>query len=155
MMSRITKLELLITCVALIVLFLATKPPRRGQADVMVTPEVPVDMAMPTEQPADTTVPESDAPTFTPETSDDAEMPAPPAVKPPRMALVDTSDCIQLGYERPLRGQVSAEWVWNGVKMVPMKVCTVDEGNGVTSVWSFDSRGKAVIETADRPAQEP
>ena len=60
---------------------------------------------------------------------------------PPRVGAVDAR-----GLDKDVMyGEVTVRWVWNGTRFVPRKVCVVKEPNGVTSVWSFDQQGQAVL----------
>lgn len=63
---------------------------------------------------------------------------------PEGAAIVDARHCIELNYHRLMRGRVSYRQIWNGHGFVTQKVCLVDEGNGISSVWSFE-QGSALI----------
>jgi hypothetical protein len=71
-----------------------------------------------------------------------AEAPlAPIQPKIRRIGVVDARNCPGLNYKEVMYGEVTVRWVWDGQRLVPRKVCVVQEGNGVTSVWDFDQHG--------------
>ncbi len=59
--------------------------------------------------------------------------------------IVDARNCFGLNYDQVMRGAVSTRMVWNGRTFVSQKVCVVQEGEGVASIWSFEQTRKAVI----------
>jgi hypothetical protein len=61
------------------------------------------------------------------------------------MGVVDARNCVGLNYGQIMQGAVSTRMVWNGHTFVPQKVCVVKEGDSVTSVWSFEQSGSAVL----------
>lgn len=82
----------------------------------------------------------------------------PPADLQPRTKRVGIVDARNSGnpkYKDLLYGEVTVRWVWNGGKFVPQKVCIVDEGNGVTSVWSFDQQNNVTITEREEPIAAP
>ncbi len=72
-----------------------------------------------------------------------------------RVGIVDARNCGNPKYKDLLYGEVTVRWVWNGGKFVPKKVCVVDEGNGVTSVWSFDQKNGVTITEREEPIGTP
>ena len=42
-------------------------------------------------------------------------------------------------------GEVTVQWVWEGGRRVPKKVCQVREPSGAISTWSFDNNDGIVI----------
>ncbi|HPY52342.1 MAG TPA: hypothetical protein PLO68_20920, partial [Sedimentisphaerales bacterium] len=66
----------------------------------------------------------------------------PPA---PRIGAVDARNIGQSSYNNVMYGDVTVRWVWNGSKFVPQRVCVVKEKDGVSSVWSLDQPGNAVV----------
>jgi type V secretory pathway adhesin AidA len=158
MLGRITRLEFIIVTVAFLVLMLCSKPPRPGSANVegfnrqtptsqetitetvieQQTPAVEVNEAEPTyPEPAS-----ADDPDPQPEVNG---VSAQPEQKPTRMATVDARNCSGLKYDQIMQGEITVRWVWNGQKLVPEKVCVVEEANGVSTIWGFDQRGNAVL----------
>ena len=149
MRARATRLEFIIVLVALFGLLMCSSPPKSGsagvneQAEADGTPNstqtVPyLDLV---HEDLDTTstcpVPAASSTDLTDETS------APQTG--PRMAAVDARGSDQLGYNDVMYGEVTVRWVWNGTKLVPEKVCVVQEDDGVSSVWSFDRQKEAVL----------
>ncbi|MBN1510052.1 MAG: hypothetical protein JW955_24615 [Sedimentisphaerales bacterium] len=169
MLGRITRLEFIIVTVAFLVLMLCSKPPRPGSATVegfnrqsptsqeamtetvleQQTPAVEVNEAEPTYPgPAS-----ADDPDPQPEVN---EVSAQPEQKPTRMAMVDARNCRGLKYDQIMHGEITVRWVWNGQKLVPEKVCVVEEANGVSTIWGFDQQGDAVLSevtTSPNPGQ--
>ena len=62
-----------------------------------------------------------------------------------RIAVVDARKCNGLKYKDLMYGEVTIQWVWEGGKSVPKKVCQVREPSGVISTWSFDNNDGIVI----------
>ena len=141
--SNSTRLELVIVAAVLLVLMLCSRPPRSGNA------EVPAGRAhMPTPTPSWRQESSPAVPPVVDASMQDSagtarseEMP-PVDVQPrfKRVGIVDARNCGNPKYTDLLYGEVTVRWIWNGQKMVPKKVCVVDEGNGVTSVWCFDQQ---------------
>ena len=183
MSPRITRLEFSVVAMALIVLLLCSKPPKSGTASVS-EPEIPYPAPVPVpfveEDPA-----EADMSLDVDEQADiqeePVEIPEEPVVEEPspvgadvptvstlsandtistepvkRQATVDARGSQGLKYKNVMHGQVTVRWVWNGQKLVPQKVCVVQEPNGVTSVWSFDNPDGAVLtEVGNAPNPAP
>ncbi|UCG58445.1 MAG: hypothetical protein JSU70_02850 [Phycisphaerales bacterium] len=63
---------------------------------------------------------------------------------PEAVAVVDARHCVKLGHNELMRGRVSFRKIWNGYDFVTQKVCLVEEGDGISSVWSF-VQGAAVV----------
>jgi len=112
------------------VLFLCSKPPEPGTAQVDGASERAESDPLPVEE---TPVGE-------------------PVARPPdslpgvtRMGAVDARNCRDLDYDEVMYGEVTVRWVWNGTRFVPQKVCIVEEENGTSSVWSFDQPGDVVL----------
>jgi hypothetical protein len=149
MRARATRLEFIIVLIALFGLLMCSSPPKSGNASVSGqteaddTPDsaqtvldldsVDEDRDMPSTSP----VPEASSTDLAEEIS------VPQAA--PRMAVVDARGSDQLGYNEVMYGKVTVRWVWNGTKLVPEKVCVVQEDDGVSSVWSFDRQKEAVL----------
>jgi len=68
-----------------------------------------------------------------------------------RIGIVDARNCGNPKYKDLMYGEVTVRWVWNGGKFVPQKVCIVDEGNGVTSIWSFDQQNGVTVTERQEP----
>jgi len=58
---------------------------------------------------------------------------------------VDATNCIGLDYDKIMYGLISTQDVWDGYEFTLQKVCTTDEGGGVSSSWSFEQPGCAII----------
>jgi hypothetical protein len=162
MVMRSTRLEFLIVTTAFVILLLCSRPPRPGSART-VEPEA-LDTRIPTVNPAPAVqtpmvaeesthkmpavqTPAAPVATIQPETPQTPK----PAAK--RMASVDARKCPGLNYRQIMYGEVTVRWVWDGTKLVPRKVCVVNEPGGTTSVWSFDDPGDAILtEIGDLPA---
>jgi hypothetical protein len=130
MRARATRFEFTIAFIGILVLFLCSKPPEPGTAQVdgdsePATPELQPVEDGPVDEPL-TGVPES-LPGVT------------------RMGAVDARNCKDLDYDKVMYGEVTVRWVWNGTRFVPQKVCIVEEENGTSSVWSFDQPGEVVL----------
>jgi hypothetical protein len=150
MLANARRLELAIVAAGLLVLLLCSRPPRSGSANVRIGP---AEMARETTSPEDAsnlTVPEGAKAAMhnSAETRHDDE--PPPADVQPRMKRIGVVDARSNGnpkYKDLMYGEIAVRWIWNGHKLAPQKVCIVDEGNGVSSVWSFDqSNGVTVSE---------
>lgn len=162
MLGQTTRLEFIIVTVAFLVLLLCSKPPRPGSAGIeglgdpvpaapdatLVVPPTqpipPVEVNMP--EPID--LPE---PALEPPAAQAAAEPVPPAA---RLATVDARDCNRLQYDSVMQGEITVRWVWDGQRLVPQKVCVVEEEDGVSAVWVFDQQGNAVLAEL-QPTGEP
>ncbi len=72
-----------------------------------------------------------------------------------RIGIVDARNSGNPKYKDLLYGEVTVRSVWNGGKFVWQKVCIVDEGNGVTSIWSFDQQNGVTITEREEPITAP
>lgn len=151
MLSNARRLELVIVSATMLVLLIYSKPPRSGNAQVPIqgtetsaeaasvssegpSPVAPAGAQMPTEERIET------------DPLDEMPVGAPPP-RPKRIGVVDARNTGNPQYKEIMHGEVSVRWIWNGQKFEPQKVCVVDEGNGVTSVWSFSDHDPNVIIT--------
>ena len=73
----------------------------------------------------------------------------------PRVGVVDARGVRQSSYNNVMYGDVTVRWVWNGSKFVPQRVCVVKEKDGVSSVWSLDQPGNAVVSEIPRSPGAP
>jgi hypothetical protein len=148
MFSNSTRLELVIVAAVLLVLMLCSRPPRSGNAEVRAgRADMPIQMPSSRKQSTLAVSPVADASMQNNiGTAHSEEMP-PVDVQPrfKRVGIVDARNCGNPKYRDLLYGEVTVRWIWNGQKMVPKKVCVVDEGNGVTSVWCFDQQEGVTI----------
>lgn len=142
MFSNSTRLELIVVAAVLLVMMLCSRPPKSGNAEVSTS-----GVGMPTPlsshaAPAMTGVSIQDGAG----TARSEEMP-PVDVQPRfrRVGIVDARNSGNPKYRDLLYGEVTVRWIWNGQKMVPKKVCVVNEGNGVASVWCFDQQEGVTI----------
>ncbi len=155
MWARATRVEIVIISAVFLVLFMCSKPPKSGRAEVdEVTADLPAPAPFADEAAYDSK-PETDQsvdfkPDETPEESpvefEDEEVPPPPTV-----GAVD-------GHGRSkdvMHGEVTVRWIWNGVRFVPRKVCVVEEANGVSSVWSFDQQQEPVLSELSDASDSP
>lgn len=144
MLSNSTRLELVVVAAVLLVLMLYSKPPRSGNAEVTTG-----NAEMPAPAIADAV---QAAMRASAEAAGLDEMP-PVDVQPrtKRVGIVDARNCGNPKYKDLMYGEVTVRWVWNGGKFVPQKVCVVDEGNGVTSVWSFDQQNGVTVTERQEP----
>ena len=156
MFSNSTRLELVIVAAMLLVLMLCSRPPRSGNA------EIPTDRAgLPTATPSwqqesdlagprvtDASVQNSGGTARSVEMLPDLQ----PRFK--RIGVVDARNSGNPKYRDLLYGEVTVRWIWNGQRMVPKKVCVVDEGNGVTSVWCFDQQEGVTITERLEPVDD-
>jgi hypothetical protein len=142
-MLNMRRLELALVAAGLLILLFASKPPRSGNAEVRLggvearvnTPSVQNDLPDPIVSTGiETRVP-------------DQTLPADPPTRPKRIGIVDARKTGNPKYKDIMYGEIAVRWVWDGQKSVPKKVCIVDEGRGVTSVWSFDDPGENVTVT--------
>jgi hypothetical protein len=77
---------------------------------------------------------------------------APADVQPNEtVGVVDARNCGNPKYKNLMYGEIAVRWIWNGHKLVPQKVCIVDEGNGVSSVWSFDQNNGVTVSEIQEP----
>jgi hypothetical protein len=154
MVMRSTRLEFLIVTIAFVILLLCSRPPSPGNAEPTkpeisnLRTEVPdpvpvvVPAAIPTEPIKETpTAQIPPAPVNVPR----PDPPQPPKPRTKRMASVDARNCPGLNYPQIMYGEVTADFVWDGNKSVLRKVCVVKGPGGVTSVWSFDDPGGAIL----------
>jgi hypothetical protein len=137
------RLELALVAAGLLVLLFTSRPPKSGNAEVRLGG---------VEAQVNTQPPQNDVPDPIVSTKPDAQAPeqTPPADPPPRPKRIGVVDARKTGnpkYKDIMYGEIGVRWVWDGQKSVPKKVCIVDEGNGVTSVWTFDDPDKNVIVT--------
>ncbi len=72
-----------------------------------------------------------------------------------RVGIVDARNSGNPKYKDLLYGEVTVRSVWNGGKFVWQKVCIVDEGDGVTSIWSFDQQNGVTITEREVPINTP
>ena len=149
-----TRLELIIVAAVLLVLLFSNRTPRSGNAEVHTQ-----GTEMPAQMPS---TPQESVPTAGALVQSNGESPRvdemPPVDVQPRVKRVGIVDARSTGnpkYKDLMYGEVTVRWVWNGGKFVPEKVCVVDEGNGVTSIWSFDQGNGVTItehqESVDTP----
>lgn len=156
MWARTTKVEFLIVTAGLLVLLFCSQPPQSGNAEVGY---LPADVENPSWSPDESTSgadvndlpeppsqPQQDVGPGDPGTRSDPVNESltdqPPA---PRIGAVDARNIRQSSYNDVMYGDVTVRWVWNGSKFVPQRVCVVKEKDGVSSVWSFDQPGNAVV----------
>jgi hypothetical protein len=142
-----TRLELIIIAAALSVLFLCRQPPKSGNAGVPVdighTPETGQRIGNEQMTAQDTTASDQESIATPDNTSAQPAVPPQPKKKP--IAVVDATKCNGLKYKDLMYGEVTIQWVWEGGKRVPKKVCQVREPSGVISTWSFDNNDGIVI----------
>jgi hypothetical protein len=154
-LSDTRRLELVIVSATMLVLLIYNKPPKSGNAETLAPgvemvaerasslprepgPVAPVTMRAPQPESMTMEVPE--------------EMPVvDPPPRPKRIGMVDARQTGNPRYTEVMYGEVTVRWIWNGHKSVPNKVCIVDEGGGVTSVWSFDEHADNVIVSEVQP----
>jgi hypothetical protein len=143
MFSQTTRLELIIVVTAMLLLWVCSRPPRSGNAQIYLDREQPAPQAQPPALQSSSgdrpSPPASEA--ATKESSAAATQGAPATPQPPRIkriGVVDTRSCDKLSYKGILYGEIAIREVWNGQKLVPHKVCIVRESNGVVSTWDFD-----------------
>jgi hypothetical protein len=160
MFPRVTRLEFMIVAVALLVLLFCSQPPKSGNADIQVEVEETADevpaaiswsgsdnVSLPDESASrsaahlDVTAPDTAGLSGADAVPPTAETP----VRTERMGVVDARNCGSLNYRDVMYGKVSVRWVWDGQKLVPHKVCVVEESNGVSTVWSFDQQQDVVL----------
>jgi hypothetical protein len=156
MRARTTRVEFLIVTAGLLVLLFCSQPPQSGNAEVGYLPAGSENPSEPREAPPSATdvndLPElltqpqegvepggSDA---GPDPANESLPTQPPA---PRIGAVDARNIGQSSYNNVMYGDVTVRWVWNGSKFVPQRVCVVKEKDGVSSVWSLDQPGNAVV----------
>ena len=137
MRTRASRLEFAIAFVGILVLFVCSKPPQSGTAEIGAEPDRDAleRRSMedgPSEGAAGATVDQ--------EAFDRGSWPS-----GTRMGRVDARNCKDLDYDKVMYGEVTVRWVWNGTRFVPQKVCIVEEENGTSSVWSFDQAGDVVL----------
>jgi hypothetical protein len=142
-MLNMRRLELALVAAGLLVLLFTSKPPRSGNAEVRLG-GVEAQVNTPSTQ---DNVPEPIVSTGTETQESDRALPADPPPRPKRIGVVDARKTGNPKYKDIMYGEIAVRWIWDGQKSVPKKVCVVDEGHGVTSVWSFDDLGENVIVT--------
>ena len=154
MRANSTRLELLIVTAVLLVLLFSNRTPRSGNAEVGV-PNA--------EMPAQTSSMQQESTPVAPASMQSSNGTARPDEMPPvdvqprakRIGIVDARNSGNPKYRDLMYGEVTVRWVWNGGKFVPQKVCVVDEGNGVTSIWSFDQKNGVTITERQEPINTP
>jgi len=156
MWARTTRVEFLIVTAGLLVLLFCSQPPQSGNAEVGYlpadgenpswSPDEPISAADANNLPERLTQPEEGVePDGSDRGSDPANESLPTQPPAPRIGAVDARNTRQLPYNDVMYGDVTVRWVWNGSKFVPQRVCVVKEKDGVSSVWSFDQPGNAVV----------
>lgn len=172
MSSQNTKLELTIVGAAFLVLLLSRQPPKSGNAGIArdsgLTPPAAGQRLQDGQQqqretgtgvnpdPAFGTMQSPvGGPSFDGATPDNtlSGLATPPQPKTERIGVVDPRQCTGLNYKEVLYGKVTVQWVWNGRKLVPRKVCEVTEPNGVTSVWTFEGRDDITVSEIQQQVQ--
>jgi hypothetical protein len=156
MRANSTRLELVIVAAALLVLLFCSRPPRSGNAEVR-PPRTEMPVQIPPSQEASVPV-VSDAMESSMQGGVGAAEEIPPVdVRPrtKRVGIVDARNSGNPKYKDLMYGEVTVRWIWNGAKFVPQKVCIVDEGNGVTSTWSFDQKNGVTITERQEPVDTP
>jgi len=154
MLSNSTRLELVIVAAMLLVLMLYSKPPRSGNAEVRTpSAEMPAQMSSSRQEPAPIVADAAGASTQGSDGAAGLDGMPPVDVQPraKRIGIVDARNCGNPKYKDLMYGEVTVRWVWNGGKFVPQKVCIVDEGNGVTSIWSFDQQNGVTVTERQEP----
>ncbi len=156
MWARTTRVEFLIVTAGLLVLLFCSQPPQSGNADVGYLPADVENPSWSPDQPASgADVNDLPEPLSQPQQgiepgdsdtrSDPADGSLPDQPPAPRVGAVDARNIRQSSYNDVMYGDVAVRWVWNGSKFVPQRVCVVKEKDGVSSVWSFDQPGNAVV----------
>ena len=148
MRANSTRLELVIVAAVLLVLLFSNRTPRSGNAEVRARstemssqmPSMPHESAM-----------QGNGVTARPDEMSPMDMQ--PRTK--RVGIVDARNSGNPKYKDLLYGEVTVRSVWNGGKFVWQKVCVVDEGNGVTSIWSFDQQNGVTITEREEPIGTP
>jgi hypothetical protein len=69
--------------------------------------------------------------------------------------VVDATKCESLNNKDVMFGEITVEYVWDGRRSVPCKVCRVKEKNGTISTWVFNNRDDIVVSPIDQPAENP
>jgi hypothetical protein len=160
MSSQTTRLELVIVAAALLVLFLCRQPPKSGNAEVRMDVgqmrengqrtederQVGEDVAASNQEPSNSQRQAIQLPSDagTPDNTS-TQSAVPPRPKMRRIAVVDARKCDGLKYKDLMYGEVTVQWVWEGGRPVPKKVCQVREPSGAISTWSFDNHDGIVI----------
>jgi hypothetical protein len=145
--SLTTRLELIIIAGALLVLFLCRQPPKSGNAGVHleIGPTAETGQKIGDEQTTAQDAAASDQESVATPDNTSAQPAVPPRPKMARIAVVDATRCNGLKYKDLMYGEVTIQWVWEGGKRMPKKVCLVREPSGVISTWSFDNSDGIVI----------
>ncbi len=148
--SNSTRLELVVVGAVLLVLMLCGRPPRSGNAEVAGGRADPPTPSWRQESAS------AVLPVANPSMEGGASEEMLPDVQPrfKRVGIVDARNSGNPKYRDLLYGEVTVRWIWNGQKMVPKKVCVVDEGNGVTSVWCFDQQEGVTITERLEPVDD-
>jgi hypothetical protein len=155
MWARTTRVEFVIVTAGLLVLLFCSQPPQSGNAEVGYLPADAESPSWSPEGPA-SAADENDLPEPLKRPQDAVEPGDSGAAAPtaqnlpnqqqaPRGGAVDARGVRQSSYNNVMYGDVTVRWVWNGSKFVPQRVCVVKEKDGVSSVWSFDQPGDAVV----------
>jgi hypothetical protein len=147
-LSDTRRLELVIVSATMLVLLIYSRPPRSGNAEVRPEGMEMTDEMSSQSNDASSPVVPADARTPMQEllrTARPEPVPSDPPLPRKRMAMVDARNTGNPKYARIMYGEVTVRWLWDGAQNVPKKVCIVDEGNGVTSIWSFDDHDENVI----------
>jgi len=154
MRANSTRLELVIVAAALLVLLFCSRPPRSGNADVRT--QMPAQMP-PFQEGSVPVMPEDMESSMQGGFGTVADEMSPVDVRPrtKRVGIVDARNSGNPKYKDLLYGEITVRWIWNGVKFIPQKVCIVDEGNGVTSTWSFDQKNGITITERQEPIEAP
>lgn len=155
MRARTTRVEFLIVTVGLLVLLFCSHPPQSGNAEVGYLPadsenpsgprEAPPSAADENDLPQPLTWPQDAVEPGDPNAAAPIDQSLPKQQLAPRVGAVDARGVRQSSYNDVMYGDVTVRWVWNGSKFLPQKVCVVKEKDGVSSVWSFDQPGNAVV----------
>ncbi|MBN1508543.1 MAG: hypothetical protein JW955_16965 [Sedimentisphaerales bacterium] len=143
-LANSTRLELVIVAAVLLVLMLSNRAPRSGNAEVRGDgAQIPASAgrSTPIDQ-ADMGISMQGV-----DATPLADQMLPVETQPPtkRIAIVDARNTGNPKYKDLMYGEITVRWVWNGGKFVPQKVCVVDEGNGASSVWSFDQQNGVTV----------
>jgi hypothetical protein len=153
MSSLTTRLELIIIAAALLVLFLCRQPPKSGNAGVRVeigrTAETGQRANDEPTTASDAAASDQESVAMPDNTSPESAVPPQPKTK--QIAVVDARRCNGLKYKDLMYGEVTIQWVWEGGKRVPKKVCQVREPSGIISTWSFDNNDGIVISELPQP----
>lgn len=147
MSSLTTRLELIIIAGVLLLLFLCRQPPKSGNAGVRleIGHTAETGQRIGDEQTTAQDAAASDQELVATPDNTSAQPAVPPQPKMAQIAVVDATRCNGLKYKDLMYGEVTIQWIWEGGKRVPKKVCRVREPSGVISTWSFDNNDGIVI----------